>query len=164
MCGGLVSKAPVLRTCHLPVPSIISRAFFVLDKGTVLGFIRLTLIGYLRMGLGSQRPHKGLSAEWLLEALWHCQQRDAGCSQLQKVVLSVVLRDIPGINLGTLPINLRGTGASKNLRQGLAVLHSILQYVSREVLPGERVGLRESMKRGSALPCQLSSCQSEECC
>lgn len=53
------------------------QGLFVLDKGTVSGFIQLTLIGYLRMGLGSQRPSKGLSAECLLEALWQCQQRDA---------------------------------------------------------------------------------------
>lgn len=44
----------------------------------------------------------------------------------------------PGINLGTFPINLRRINARKNLRQGLAVLHSILQYVSRDVLPGEK--------------------------
>lgn len=114
------------------------QGLFVFDKGTVPGFIQLTLIGYLWIGLGSQRPPKGLSAEWLLEALWQCQQRDACLMpSARKVMLSVVLRDIPGINLGTLPINLRGTSASKNLRQGLADLHSILQYVSREVLPGE---------------------------
>jgi len=54
----------------------------------------------------------------------------------------------PGINLRTLPINLKGTNARENLRQGLAVLHSIFQYVSRDIFPGER----ESMTWGSALP------------
>lgn len=68
------------------------------------------------------------------------------------VVLSVVFGDIPGINLGTLPINFRGKGANVNFRQGLAVLHSILQYVSRDILPEETEGLRESMKRDTDLP------------
>lgn len=54
---------------------------------------------------------------------------------------------VPGINLGTLPINFGGKGANINLRQGLVILHSILQYISRDILPGETEGLRESMER-----------------
>lgn len=68
--------------------------------------------------------------------------------------------DVPGINLGTLPINFRGKGANINWRQGLAVLHSILQYISRDILPGETEGLRESMKRDGDLPWLQGSCPS----
>jgi len=59
--------------------------------------------------------------------------------------------DVPGMNLGTLPISFRGKGASINLRQSLAVLRSILQYISRGILPGETEGLRESVKTDTDL-------------
>lgn len=54
------------------------------------------------------------------------------------LVLSVVFGVVPGTNLGTLPVNFGGKDANINLRQGLAVLHSILQYVSKDILPGEK--------------------------
>lgn len=59
---------------------------------------------------------------------------------------------VSGINLGTLPINFRGKGAKINLRQGLVILHSILQYVSGDIFLGETEDLRDSMKWDSDLP------------
>lgn len=80
-----------------------------------------------------------------------CQWRDAFLQyHLCKVVLSVVLSDAPGINLGTLPINFRGKGANTNKSKS-GVFHSILQYIPRIVL-GEAEGLKENLRRDSDFP------------
>lgn len=62
-----------------------------------------------------------------------------------------MLSDVPGINLGTLPINFRGRGANIN-ESGSGVFHSILQYISKDILLAETEGLKENLRRDSDLP------------
>lgn len=62
-----------------------------------------------------------------------------------------MLSDAPGINLGTLTINGRGKGTNTNKSES-GVFHSILQYISKDVLLGGIEGLKETLRRDGDLP------------